>query len=370
MSIWDQFPSNYRQREVEQIVQAVCSGECVAVIGLSGSGKSNLLGYVAHRATPKPGCPHFIMVDCNRLSEHTPVAFFRLLLNSLDGISVEPESPARATDQLTALEAAIEHGVGSQHGMCLLLDRFDALIDWPDFKAIASNLRALRDTFKYQLTYVIATRRELDPGSELAELFFGHTYWLGPLAHNDALWSAARDGKRFAAISQRDWDNSSLEKLVDISWGYPSLLRAVCEAYASGAAIEEDVMRQHVAVMRRVVEFWDDNPDKKALQKSRLEGHPLLGDARSVQSGRSIDTSQLTAKENLLLEYFRGHRDEVCEKDELVRAVWPEDVIFEQGVRDDSLAQLVRRLRTKIEPDPGQPSYIQTVPGRGYIFRA
>ena len=52
-----------------------------------------------------------------------------------------------------------------------------------------------------------------------------------------------------------------------------------------------------------------------------------------------------------------------------MRAVWPEDFIFEQGVRDDSLAQLVRRLRIKIEPDPSQPKYIQTVPGRGYIFK-
>ena len=30
------------------------------------------------------------------------------------------------------------------------------------------------------------------------------------------------------------------------------------------------------------------------------------------------------------------------------------------------LRQLVRRLRRKIEPDPTQPIYIETVPGRGY----
>jgi len=58
----------------------------------------------------------------------------------------------------------------------------------------------------------------------------------------------------------------------------------------------------------------------------------------------------------------------VCEKDDLIRAVWPEDRIYEQGIRDDSLAQLVRRLREKIEPDPSNPRYIQTIPGRGYRF--
>jgi DNA-binding response OmpR family regulator len=30
------------------------------------------------------------------------------------------------------------------------------------------------------------------------------------------------------------------------------------------------------------------------------------------------------------------------------------------------LRQLVRRLRGKIEPDPSQPVYIETVPGLGY----
>ena len=32
----------------------------------------------------------------------------------------------------------------------------------------------------------------------------------------------------------------------------------------------------------------------------------------------------------------------------------------------DMLRQLVRRLRSKIEPNPAQPIYIETVPGLGY----
>jgi two-component system response regulator SaeR len=70
----------------------------------------------------------------------------------------------------------------------------------------------------------------------------------------------------------------------------------------------------------------------------------------------------------LLLEYFRVHPNQVCEKDELIRGVWPEDKIYERGIRDDSLAQLIRRLREKIEPDPSNPQRIHTVPGRGYRY--
>jgi DNA-binding response OmpR family regulator len=32
----------------------------------------------------------------------------------------------------------------------------------------------------------------------------------------------------------------------------------------------------------------------------------------------------------------------------------------------DMLRQLVHRLRSKLEPDPSESSYIQTVPGLGY----
>jgi len=37
-----------------------------------------------------------------------------------------------------------------------------------------------------------------------------------------------------------------------------------------------------------------------------------------------------------------------------------------EGGDRDALRQLVRRLRSKIEPDPAHPIYIETVAGLGY----
>ncbi len=368
MSAWDAYPENYREREIALLLSYVKAGECAAVIGLSGSGKSNLLGFIANRLAPAQGSIKYVMVDCNRLADPSRMEFFRMLRKAIE--PAPAQTGTQAVDELSELEDTLNALISGESGVCFLLDRFDALYPLPEFPILAGNLRALRDRFKYQLTYLIGTRRPMDDRTELAELFFGHTLWLGPLARNDALWSAKRDAGRFAGLSQMDWQEAVLEKLVDISWGYPALLRAVCEAYAAGAQPEPAAMSKHPAVTRRVAEFWADAPTPEMVRQAGLEGQPLLYSDKQPQSKTEIDLSELTAKEHLLWEYLKTHVDEVCTKDELVHAVWPEDVIYEQGIRDESLAQLVRRLRVKIETNPNEPRFIQTIPGRGYLFRS
>lgn len=368
------YPADYRQQEIQRILRAICAGECLAVIGLSGSGKSNLLSFLMHHASLQPACPRLVMVDCNRLSEPVAGAFYRLIHKAISALAPDAAPPASKDDSdLAALDETIGRLLASGRGLCLVLDRFDALYEIEGFWVIASNLRALRDAHKYRLTYLIAARSPIDQRTELTELFFGHTLWLGPLARGDALWSAKRDATRFTASGASDWRDAEVEKLVEFSWGYPSLLRAACEAYADGAELTSESLGAHPAVQRRAAELLASVADVSqtdALKQSGLQGHPWL---RGVMTGEAatpvFETSQLTAKEYQLLKYLMAHTGQVCEKDELVQAVWPEDVIYEQGIRDESLAQLVRRLRVKIEPDPNDPVYIQTVPGRGYLFR-
>jgi hypothetical protein len=373
MSAWDEYPENYRGREVQQIVRAVCAGECAAIIGLSGSGKSNLVGFLANRVRLPEGCGRFALVDCNRLAVPGLGGFYRLLLKGLAGAQfgaplAHIPAAGSADETLEALETRLEQVIDSGSRVCFLLDRFDALYSLGSFSEIANSLRALRDAFKYRLTLVIAARRPPPADNELAELFFGRTLWLGPLAHSDALWSARRDSQRYTAGGE--WDSAVLERLAALSGGYPALLRAACEAYSQGAALEDAALRSHPAVQQRVAEFWADDPPAEALERTGLAGLPWLESQPQAPSDEPrFDETQLTAKESRLLEYLRAHAGEVCEKDDLVRAVWPEDVIYTQGIRDESLAQLIRRLRVKIEPDPRQPKHIQTAPGRGYIYR-
>jgi hypothetical protein len=72
---------------------------------------------------------------------------------------------------------------------------------------------------------------------------------------------------------------------------------------------------------------------------------------------------ELSAKEFALLAYLYEHRGQVCSKDAIGNAVWPE---YHEGVYDYQIENLVRRLRTKLEPDPTNPQLLLTMRGLGY----
>jgi DNA-binding response OmpR family regulator len=74
---------------------------------------------------------------------------------------------------------------------------------------------------------------------------------------------------------------------------------------------------------------------------------------------------RLTPLEARLLEVLMLNPGQVLSSDTLIDAVWGPE-----GGDRTMLKQLVYRLRAKIEPDPAQPAYIETVPGVGYAMIA
>jgi pSer/pThr/pTyr-binding forkhead associated (FHA) protein len=71
----------------------------------------------------------------------------------------------------------------------------------------------------------------------------------------------------------------------------------------------------------------------------------------------------LSPKEFALLNYLYEHRNQVCSKDDIGRAVWPE---YKEGIYDYQIENLVRRLRSRLEPDPANAQLLLTVRGLGY----
>lgn len=72
----------------------------------------------------------------------------------------------------------------------------------------------------------------------------------------------------------------------------------------------------------------------------------------------------LTPQEFRLLAFFATHPDRVYNRDQLVTQAWDSEVFVDPRTVDVH----VRRLRSRIENDPANPKWIETVRGTGYRF--
>jgi len=72
----------------------------------------------------------------------------------------------------------------------------------------------------------------------------------------------------------------------------------------------------------------------------------------------------LSPKEYKLLLLLVSNPNRVYTRDELLNKVWDDEVAFETRTVDVH----IRRLRTKVETDPQNPVWIETVRGYGYRF--
>jgi DNA-binding response OmpR family regulator len=85
-----------------------------------------------------------------------------------------------------------------------------------------------------------------------------------------------------------------------------------------------------------------------------------------LKGGQPI-SELLSPSEFRLLLYLIQNKGRICNKDEIITAIW-KDTKTQEGVTDQALDQIMYRLRKKIEVDPNHPHYIQTLKGRGYKF--
>ncbi len=110
------------------------------------------------------------------------------------------------------------------------------------------------------------------------------------------------------------------------------------------------------------------------LKRARLgpaaaeESEIVCGDLRFDLARRRVSVAgrevRLTPTEYRVLHELATHRGQVILHEQLLTAVWGAEY------RDDLeyLRAYIRYLRQKIEPDPGHPHMILTVPGVGYML--
>jgi hypothetical protein len=311
--------------------------------------------------------------------------------------------------------------------LVLLLDEFDAPFRELDGRVLL-NLRALRDKYGVGLIYVAATNRRMErmrtgrDVNEFTELFARYTRFLGPLGDQDSHQVLTE----LAAHGGFTFDAEDLSFVQHQSGGHLGLMIAIGQVLGQVTGKPERDAMQDWLIHRRVAEqldqdlnakaecdkLWSDlpeeqqdallmlmvgagQPDHVTLDALRMKGvlkpgpEPLLfsplfetllrrlarthhrrpvGVRVDVDSGDVwVDgqlTSALTDLEYRLLLLLYGRLNKVCDKYQIVEAVWGEEYIDE--VDDARIDKLMSRLRSKIEPDAKNPRYIVTLRGRGY----
>ncbi|MCZ2404155.1 response regulator transcription factor [Paenarthrobacter sp. Z7-10] len=108
----------------------------------------------------------------------------------------------------------------------------------------------------------------------------------------------------------------------------------------------------------------------------RRQGEPEVLVAATIQAGpvrmdverhvASVNGAQISLplKEFELLEMLLRNSGRVLTRGQLIERVWGSDYVGDTKTLDVH----VKRLRSKIEPDPANPRYLMTVRGLGYKF--
>ena len=118
--------------------------------------------------------------------------------------------------------------------------------------------------------------------------------------------------------------------------------------------------RQLVARAKAILRRAGSRPVPSKLKVGDLQ---LIPGKREVICRDELPPIQLSALEFRLLECLMMNPGQVLTFEIIIDHVWGP-----AGADGDMVRQLVHRLRLKIEPDPSEPVYIQTVPGLGYGF--
>ena len=172
---------------------------------------------------------------------------------------------------------------------------------------------------------------------------------IGRAVDNDIVVTSKRTSREHARLERDGW------RMIIVD------LDSTNGTYVNGRRLFEPLqLRDGDQITIGGVLFIFNDPDV-TYQDAILPDLHIDIPAGVVRVGR--EDVALSPKEFDLLVYLYERQGEVCSKDEIGTAVWPE---YEEGVYDYQVENLVRRLRTKLEPDPATPQRLLTVRGRGY----
>ncbi len=145
--------------------------------------------------------------------------------------------------------------------------------------------------------------------------------------------------------------DSEIDKVVGLELG--------ADDYVTKPYSSRELVARVRAVLRRGVE-------PEVLVPTTVEAGPVRMDVERHVVTVDNSTVAMPLKEFELLEILLRNAGRVLTRMQLIDRVWGSDYVGDTKTLDVH----VKRLRSKIEPDPGQPRHLVTVRGLGYKFEA
>ncbi|MCR8984576.1 response regulator transcription factor [Brevibacillus laterosporus] len=122
-----------------------------------------------------------------------------------------------------------------------------------------------------------------------------------------------------------------------------------------------EVVARVKAIMRRFLILGSDD---RSHENTLITFKGITIDLKKYTVHLAGEKISLTAKEFELLKFFASHPEQVFTKTQLFHQVWNSEYVED----DNTVMVHIRKLRMKIEANPSDPKYIQTVWGIGYKF--
>ncbi|MYM55231.1 response regulator [Thalassovita mangrovi] len=137
-------------------------------------------------------------------------------------------------------------------------------------------------------------------------------------------------------------------------------LEAGADDYLSKPFEPKELLLRINAILRRMPDLAPQDTGPKVLTLG-----PIRYDINRGEMWRGDDLVRLTATESQLMKIFSAQPGEAISRAKLV-----EDLGRDRGQAQERAVDVqITRLRRKIEDDPKQPRYLQTVRGAGYMLQ-
>lgn len=145
--------------------------------------------------------------------------------------------------------------------------------------------------------------------------------------------------------------DTEIDKVVGLELG--------ADDYVTKPFSTRELLARIKAVLRRGGEF-----DSETV--GAIESGPIRMDVERHTVAVNGESVGMPLKEFELLEFLMRNAGRVLTRGQLMDRVWGSDYVGDGKTLDVH----VKRIRSKIEPDPANPVYLTTVRGLGYRFEA